>query len=737
MKLNAYTDRVELNTIGNARYNVDHKDEVYARTQMPSLTSEVVKVIGGVLEHEEKKLNEQNSLALMNAQTDYQNRMQDILYNKENGLMYTKEGGAAGAVEIYAKASKQAMEEIKQNLPRFEYVHQAFQDFVMQTDGKNNTTVSKHENAEYQAYRQTSFKAFVNSTSDMIALSKDPKDIEQGLRNLREQAHIVFGNYGDVKANELGKEAVTEVIKASAKQALDDKDPERANQLLQLGAKYGMSAEETLKLTTKVNEETDKFNITQMAKMVMTEKDPIKRRQRAMELAKQYGGNAPKSGPPNALWAAMAKHNGKSYELGAKEKGPTSDCGLYIQSSVNEAGGNIKSRAIDEMGWQAQQEGRVVDIKDIQPGDIVHWATGNERWAYTDDPNKMDGEHAYLGMDHGGIVLPDGTVSQMGSNGVQAIPLNTYKVVMVTRPKYHDSDEGVTMIKQQELADQILKAVEEEESKVKKAFNLYEDDTYTKMKNIANYDAQNNVPASETYKKLAPFVGDDLMGGKCGDLLTKYKGWADKGVSGDGSGASATNKVAVEQIKHNILGGQPDNEVIELAEAYNLNPKDTMDVLNELDKRSKGKGIYGVPFKAALNSLVKEGFIKKNEAAEYSVEIAQCMVREYNKYKEKNHDEPTPAEVKEMLKSIVVTQNIPLRKNATKGWLGFENGVQWLPNESHMNLQRHGVAIEYVADTEGRPYVRIYYKGVHDGDYYVDDAKARIETLKGLQRIDD
>lgn len=747
MKLNAYTDKVDLNTIGNARYNVNHYDGLMQQTlqqKTPNLTGAVVDALNMYVKHEEDKFNEANNMALMNAKTDYQRRVNELMYNKETGFMYTKEGGAANISQAFQEASRRAANEVRASLPQYEHVVGEFDDYAYKLDTQNYATINKHEQTEYQTYKKTSYDSATQTLTDTLLHTKDENGMAEVFKSAQINAIQCWGNYGEDKVKEIIRDDVTKMAKAGFEQAMADDNYELASKIVSTAYKFGLKDSDALSMKVKINDKFDIENTEKLASEALNKypNDPVKQLEYIKQATLNLYGET-KGVTLTDLDKALATQAGLDYELGGDPKEGKSDCARSMKSVLTHMDIEVPANTADEFYLYCQKNNSLVDPKDVKDGDLVFWHVPNSRWETTTDPNAIDADHAYMGVTHIGMYR-DGKVWQMGSNGWQPIDMDTYKIVGVGRviKERNPVIDERKAAKRNELAVKALNtqrarrnnAIKEKDTHVVEAMKAIENERIQ-----WNYEHPNQKKSiTETINQVKPMVTNDLKGLQSDNLLTGLmQSHLDEQNGSGWKGREGDLQQCLEAFKQAIWLGLPKEDLIEQIDAVQppLGFAARSKILAWADQRQAGEGYFAVDIKGALNRAVANGYIDSKGKDEHLSTITELIAQKVTDYRSKNQRNPNESELDDMMKKSigdVVTNRETPRVNSY--WVfNFKERSDY-SKFTELDLARCSIKIKPITTDKGEHKVEIYQYGVLSDTVNAKGLDGVLESKYGVTR---
>lgn len=723
MKLRAYTDQIESNTIGGVRYDITPPNALVTEDNNAQNLAHLGKIMTGYAKMREQRFDEENNLALMNAKTEYLSRINTLLHDTENGLMNTKLGGASGVTATFQAEEKKIRGEITQNLPQYEHVLGLFNQEADMSTIKNAETLYKHEGKEYQAYKEVSLKNNLETAKEWgIANTNNPQVVVDGFLTGMQSIKMMYAPQGSEVVMAKQKEFTNDYMTGVLDKCLMDEDHDKAYEYLEVAKKRGMlDAETTLKYEQKVSKASEDTALYLGAMEVVAQFPHDEQKQKTAMLEK-FTDYRPIGA--NELSNAINKSKGKGYELGG-DGTRTSDCGLFTLNTFAELGIDLGTRTADGQYMKLEKEGKLIDIKDARDGDLVFWNVpeNDAIWTPTDNIDEVDENHAYKGVNHVGIIK-DGKVYQMGRNGLQAIDIDTYNVVGVGRVTSANLSE-LSRGKVVDLDKKIDKALDKERTKLKRQRTEYIDNNYRELNGAFQDYKINGGDYADLVGKAKVVANDEQLKGTKAHVLAESIINGDGvrgsrgGGNGGGSGYGQGRRNIMNHVKLKLQQGFTEEEIIDILKANNieLNPTEMEQFATELHKRDNGEGIYSPKFSDA-KVIAKNrygGVFGSGAEFEERWHGAMLMAQdEVMKYKrEHNHVDPSPYDLSEIMYNLMKNQEF-LTTAEPLGKLDFIFNPDKILLTNDAELRNHGISLQPLEGDDGQPYVRIR---LNSGDF--------------------
>lgn len=190
MKLVSYTPQVQRNTIGNARVEAYGGGVPQAIANIGRMQSNALGALAQGIDSVNKAIihqqEEQDTVNVIAANTEYRKRVNDVLYNPENGLMNTQMQGAANISDTFMEAERKIREDVGG-----EYKFHtkkgmlAFQNRANLAAAQQYELVRKHQYQQYNAYKDVTFNNNLALNIQEAADHFDSPDlVEQNMKDV-------------------------------------------------------------------------------------------------------------------------------------------------------------------------------------------------------------------------------------------------------------------------------------------------------------------------------------------------------------------------------------------------------------------------------------------------------------------------------------------------------------------------------------------------------------------------
>lgn len=229
MKLTNYAPTVQPNTISGRGNPVSNPSDPRAWGADVSGINALGNAVGIGL----KMAEDDMTADVTNAMNEYNKRMDDLMYNQDNGLAYLKNENARNVTQLYQEGEKKIRDEVFKMVPKYKKA----QDLFLQK--ADASTIAGIEDTQKQAYRehQNYQMAVTNDAIEtaQIAISHNYAKkgfIGQQLRNMRAAIYANGQAYGAQWCKDKYEEVAGKTVADALAQAKADDNQEAANDIL-------------------------------------------------------------------------------------------------------------------------------------------------------------------------------------------------------------------------------------------------------------------------------------------------------------------------------------------------------------------------------------------------------------------------------------------------------------------------------------------------------------------------
>lgn len=455
MKLLTYTPGVQKTTVSNAHVEAPAATALRAIGAMQGQglagVARGVGQVGAYIQHQQEETDAVNAQAASN---EYTKRVNELLYNPDDGLMNTKFDGASGITQDFTEQEKKIREEVYGQY----HFHtakgqQAFNRLADNSAAQRYTMLQRHQYQQAEAYKDVTYDNGLQLNMQTAADNYAAPDIvDDNIREAIISASARYYGQGDEVIKLQTRKAAGQVAQQAINMAYANGNDNQAAAYIE---KYGAYL--------------DPNQRTQYSKAVHQRVLANLIRNTADTLVAKYGNN------PVALYAAIYQNGegGSGYDGAAavawmKEQADSgtnwgvNTCTLGVNKAL-QMGGGIPGNTWAPTNWEdAKKAGTAfTDRSQLRTGDIVYW------WKPGKDKDADD-------VGHVGIYdAATGKVYQSGTSGFKAIDLDTYSVSGFARPQ----GQGMSMDQKDALYNACLRQLNQQ----KALRNAYNDNIYKNL----------------------------------------------------------------------------------------------------------------------------------------------------------------------------------------------------------------------------------------------------------------
>lgn len=229
MKLTNYAPTVQPNTISGRGNPVSNPSDPRAWGADVSGINALGNAVGIGL----KMAEDDMTADVTNAMNEYNKRIDDLMYNQDNGLAYLKNENARNVTQLYQEGEKKIRDEVFKMVPKYKKA----QDLFIQK--ANASTIAGIEDTQKQAYREAqNYKtAVMNDTieTSQIAISHNytkPQFVQNELSNIRNAIWANGKDYGAQWCKDKTEEVMGKTVGDALSQAFADNDMQAVDNLV-------------------------------------------------------------------------------------------------------------------------------------------------------------------------------------------------------------------------------------------------------------------------------------------------------------------------------------------------------------------------------------------------------------------------------------------------------------------------------------------------------------------------
>ena len=253
MRLESYNEQVKPNTGPSGGLQGSGSIEAYGG-QIASGLQAFQKGVNDLYNVQLKKIDTEMKLQQMNAETDYNNRITDLMYNDKTGLAYTTLQNAANSAERFRQEEAKIREDISSKL-QFKRSQQGFLQHADQSWLQNNTKMETHEREQGDKYRDVSVANYITSSAKVAQLGYTKMDIiKSQLDNVYKKIDEIYGYEGEEAVRARKDKATEELLQGVLHVAGTEKNNQAIDGIIDVAKDAGMMPEKYKKFEEAAKE---------------------------------------------------------------------------------------------------------------------------------------------------------------------------------------------------------------------------------------------------------------------------------------------------------------------------------------------------------------------------------------------------------------------------------------------------------------------------------------------------
>lgn len=620
MKLATYDPNVKLN-------NINGEVKAYDTGTAGAMMGRSLQGLAGAINFAGEQIDAVNVQAASN---EYTKRLNDLMYNQENGLMNTKYQGADGITAKFEEEEKKIRQEVGKQF-RF-YSPKGTMVFDRLTN--NSATqryelVRKHQTQQFEAYKDVTFNNAIEQNTMMAADNYSMPDVvSNSINEAVMSTRVRLNGQGEEVIKAAERKVVGQIAQQVINRAYANGNDDMAGTYIEKYGKFMNPAE-----------------VTQYSKAVHQRMVTNITRNTAESLVAKYGNN------PAMLYNAIYKENagGTGYDGEAavewmkKQASDGANWGVNTcTKGVNAAimsGGAMPGNLWAPTNWEEAKKSGIAftDRSQLRSGDIVYW------WKPGEDKDADDTSHVGI------YDAKTGKVYQSGTSGFSPIDLDKYSVTGFARPQ----GTGMTLEQKDALYASCMRQISQQKA-VKNAIN---DQTFNTLeKQLMNLADSGNTDFAVYTSAVDMVAGADPDMRRKGYQAASYwcKYVTDKTAP---KPLGPAEMDTVTQMIRNTDYFDSEADLVTFMQSKNF----SIDQINSAKKlrqqKQTGDGIFKYP---QLNDFIADAV--KNDgpqkSKERSILLRQYAIDYINSFRAENKRDPNYDELSQALSKKIVDSKI-------------------------------------------------------------------------------
>lgn len=600
------------------------------------------------------------------ASNEYTKRLNDVLYNQDNGLMNTQMQGADGITQKFTEAEKQIRQEVGKKYSFFSIKgSNVFNRMTDNSAAQRYEMVRRHQTQQFQAYQnQTYDNALglnVQTAADNYAM---PEIVEQNIAEAIATTRMRYAGQGEEVLKAQERKAIGAIAQQVINRAYANGNDDMAGTYIEKFGKYMNPAELTQyskavhqRVVANITRNTSESLVDKYGNNIGAIYDAIYNRG---EGGSGYDGNAA------VAWMKEQVKNGVGWGRNTCTKGV--NAALMV-------GGGIPGNTWAPFNWADAKKAGIAftDRSQLRTGDIVYW------WKPGKDKDASDCSHVGI------YDAETGKVYQSGTSGFAPMDLDYYSVTGFARPQ----GKGMTA----EQKDALFKSCQHLITQKKAVQNAYQDEMYKSLDSkLMGLSTSGNVDIA-TYNSMVDMtVGADPEARRRGYQLANYwwRHTANAGENGtvgrNGSGgnkrgfALETERGLTETLMYNNFDSEA--EWASVVVRQNPTPEQYNRMMKLYQQKKQGKGVFEPDWDG-----LKETFKAQNREMDTALfnatwkQAQSYAMGEIIKYWNDHKRQPTNADVMGFINESLST--VDLGTVTKPGWF-IDSDIPFAPTKGQL-----------------------------------------------------
>ena len=598
MKLATYTPQIRRNTI-------DAKVDAPAAQAFANIGQAQARSLYGIAGAIQGAAENMDAVNVQAASNEYTKRLNELLYNQDNGLMNTKMQGADGITQKFEEEERKIRQEVGSQFkiltPKGSFT---FNRMTENSAMQRHELVRRHQTQQYNAYRDQTFDNALALNTQTAADNYAMQDVvEDNIREAIATTRMRYAGQGEevVKAEE--KKAIANIATQVINRAYAQGDIDKAESYIEM---YGRSMDPKVLTGYAKNVYANRLSTLQE----VTAKSIFARFGDNLEAAYNYINSAEFGGNGNAAssvdWFKGMVSRGEGWGRNTCTKG--------VNAALM-AGGYKPINTWAPTAWEEQKAaGRTfTDRSKLRNGDIVYWDSAG------------DNDASHVGI----YDAKTGKVYQSGTSGFKPIALDAYKLIGFSHPQ----GKAATPEDRKRLF-----AAYQQEVNLRKRFEAERDkDMLEATENEFFQMYKNGVTDPEVYRMAATQkAGDDpklfrkLIGMANG--YAKVAGGASKSSSGS-SGTGKSDPLLEDKLTGMLNNGVSRTAILDFMDnpENGFSAKDKAKALDVLAKYDAGKGQFAYDWDG-IKDVVMADYKQKDKSYAWG-NVQQKLIYDINAYR--------------------------------------------------------------------------------------------------------
>lgn len=597
MKLATYTPQIRSNTISNAHVDAP---AAQALANIGNMQARSMQGLAGAITHASEQLDAVNVQAASN---EYTKRLNNLLYNQDNGLMNTQMQGADGITAKFEEEERKIRQEVGK---QYQFLsakgNMVFNRMTDNTATQRFELVRRHQTQQFNAYKDVTYNNALElntqTAADNYAM---PEVVAQNMAEAVASVRMRYADQGEEVLKAQERKALGGIAQQVINRAYAQGDLDNAESYIE---KYGQF----------MNPQT----LTGYAKNVYASRMSAMNEVTAKSIFGRFGDN---------LKAAYDYINSESFGVGVADnaikwfkdmtsKGESwgvNTCTKGVNAALQAAGYKPINTWCPTAWDEEKAAGRTfTDRSKLRNGDIVYWDSAG------------DGDASHVGI----YDAKSGMVYQSGTSGFRPISLEAYKLIGFSHPSGRTATPEERNKMYAAYQREVALSKQFEAQAEKQALESADNEFFQMYKN--------GVVDPETLRmSAAQKAGDDpKLFRKLTTLANSYaRVAAGANGSSSSSGGGKSDPLLEYKLTNMLNDGVSRTAILEFMDdkENNFTGQDKKKALEVLDKYDQGKGQFAYEWDGIKDVVMAEYKQKDKNFAWGNVQ--QKLIYDINAYR--------------------------------------------------------------------------------------------------------
>ncbi len=664
MKLATYTPQVQNNTISNAHVEAP---QAQALANIGNMQARGLSGLAGAINHAGEQIDAVNVQAASN---EYTKRLNNLLYNQDNGLMNTQMQGANGITEKFEEEERKIRQEVGSQFKFFSPKGtMVFNRMTDNTATQRFELVRRHQTQQFNAYKDVTYNNALElntqTAADNYAM---PEVVDQNMAEAIASVRMRYADQGEEVLKMQERKAVGGIAQQVINRAYANGNDDIAGTYIEKYGKY--MSPQTLTQYSKAVHQRVVANMTRNTSESLVDKYGNNIGALYDAIYNRGEGGSGYDGSAAVAWMKEQVKNGVGWGVNTCTKG--------VNAALL-AGGGIPGNVWAPTNWEdAKKAGTAfTDRNQLRTGDIVYW------WNPKKDKNADDTSHVGI------YDAESGMVYQSGTSGFKPIALDTYNVTGFARPQ----GQGMTAEQKDALYNSCVRQINQR----KAIRNANNDIIFKDLDKVLMGLSDNGEANFATYTAAV-----DQMAGNDPEMRRKGYQYANywwkrttnadeegnvlgRGGTGSGGGSKGGLPMGAEYgltqtLMHNNFESQAD--WAQYIVRFNPNKSEYNKLINMYEQKQRGAGVFAYDW----DGLKDQFKLDNPDMDTQMVNVAWRQAQQYatmqiNNIREKEKREASYAEVMNFITDSMSKVNYG--NYATQKWYGTSD-VAYEPTKGEL-----------------------------------------------------